>query len=396
MKILFVLPLLSGNGGIQSSLLNLLNSISLKENDVSLCVFGNYISENTKIPDGIEIFRGPRFLEYSLRDFVKSINSYSWLEKIQFILVKLLRRLFGYEKIMRFVLTSYKVEGRYDVAIAYANDIYFPSFIGGANDIVLKCVEANRKIGWIHNEAHRHGLTYSICKKTYSNFDCIVNVSYACKKIFDEIISEFENKSKVVYNMSNIQKVREQANKPNPYNKKDFNLVTVARIDNQQKRIDRVLECCEKLKTDGFDNFKWYVVGDGLDKPWLTELANEKNITDVLVFTGYKSNPYPYLKHADVLVMTSDYEAHSMVLSESLTVGTPIICTNYPAACEVVRSGINGVLVDVSTDGVLNAIKNVMTDKNLLNTWKNNIANEERSNELALKQFWGVMREINE
>jgi glycosyltransferase involved in cell wall biosynthesis len=396
LKILFVVSQLRGMGGVHSSMLNLLDNLALKENDISLCVFANYISKECTIPDSIKIINGPRLLEFYIRDFFPALHSYSWLEKIQFVFVKLLKRLFEYEKIMRFALASYKVGGHFDVAISFANDVYAPSFIGGANDIVLNCVQADRKIAWIHNEAHRNGLTYAICKKTYQNFDCIVNVSFACKTIFDVIIPEFEHKSKVVYNMYNVLKVRDQANKPSPYDINTFNIVTVARLDNKQKRIDRILECCEKLKWDGFEYFKWYVVGNGPDMDSLEELANGKKITDVLSFTGYKSNPFPYIKHADVLVMTSDYEGIGMVLSESLTLGTPVICTNFPAANEVVRSGVNGVIVDMSTDGVFNAVKNVMGDKNLLNKWRINIANQEINNDIALKQFWSVLRDLNE
>lgn len=392
MKIIIVLPFLSGIGGIQSSLLNLLNNIQLSQNEVSICVFGNYISDSTIIPAGIKIIKGPRLLEYSLRGIASACKSYSWLERMQCVFVKIVKKIVGYKKIMNIALKLYKIEGNYDIAIAYSNDIHYATdFVGGGNDLVRTCITAKRKIAWIHNEAHRHGLTKNICKNTYKDFDNVVNVSYACKKIFDGIIPEYEFKSKVVYNMFNIEKIKELAREKNPYNTKEFNLVTVARIDNQQKRIDRVLDCCERLKTTGYKGFKWYVVGDGPDLPYLMDKAKEKKLEDILIFTGRKNNPYPYMKYADVLVMTSDYEAHGMVLTESLLVGTPTICTNYPAAAEIVEEGVNGVIVGISTEALFNEVKKVMGGKNILQQWRENIAHQEINNEVALKQFWSVV-----
>lgn len=392
MKIIFVLPFLSGIGGIQSSLLNLISEISTAENQIDVCVFGNFISDNTSLPKSVTVLRGPRLVEFSYRDFATTLHSYSLLEKFQFVLVKLLTKLIGNKNILRIALAFYKIHGSYDVAVAYTNDIHQPAYIGGANDIVKKCIVAKRKIGWIHNNPTVLGFSYDNCKKSYTDFDYIVNVSNACKAIFDEIIPEFVGKSKVVYNLLNIEKIGKLCYEPNPYQGNNFKFVSIGRINNPQKRIDRVVDCCEKLKLDGINNFKWYIVGDGPDTSWLLERVKEKGLEDTVIFVGRQNNPYPYMKYADALVMTSDYEAYSMVLIECLNVGTPIICTHFPGAEEIVQDGVNGMLVDVSTAGVLNAVNAVITNTDILKNFRENIRSHKPGNDIPLRQFWSVMR----
>ena len=64
MKILFSVVVLKGIGGIESSLLNLLNNLSESEYDIDLCVIGNYISGVTQIPDYVNVIKGNKIIEY--------------------------------------------------------------------------------------------------------------------------------------------------------------------------------------------------------------------------------------------------------------------------------------------------------------------------------------------
>ena len=47
------------------------------------------------------------------------------------------------------------------------------------------------------------------------------------------------------------------------------NLLTVARMDNQQKRIDRIIDCCRRFKQEKIQDIHWTVVGDGPDYEYL-------------------------------------------------------------------------------------------------------------------------------
>lgn len=59
---------------------------------------------------------------------------------------------------------------------------------------------------------------------------------------------------------------------------------------------------------------------------------------DKVIFKGFISNPYPYIKNAKALVLSSDFEGLPTVLIEALILGVPIVSTDCP-------SGANEILI---------------------------------------------------
>jgi len=313
------------------------------------------------------------------------------IKKILWFILHFIGKIISSENIINFFVLGIKMTDKYDVAISFSNDIYNKGTNLGCNIFTDKVVTAKRKIAWIHNEPYRLGFTKKKCLKTYKNFDKIVNVSYACKRMLDNIIPAYRNKSKVVYNMLNEDKIQSMLKEGNPYDNKRFHLVTIARLNNEQKRIDRVIKCCEKLKLKSEINFQWHVIGDGPDKKKLEILSAEHKTEDVVIFEGEKDNPYPYIKYADIFVQTSDYEAYSMVLLEALILEKPIICTNYDSATEIIKNGKNGVIVEKDEEEIINAIKILMEEPEKIKQIKNYIKTNTINNTNALKQFEEVI-----
>lgn len=389
-KLLIINTHLKSGGGVTSALINLLNELSkLNLYEIDLLVFSSNGYCKSEISETINIVKSPFWLDiwYSVREDYRNIS----LKKLLWFALHLIGKIISSDKIVNYLIKKAKKIKGYDVVIAFSNDIYSVNTNLGCNDFAIKAVDAKKKIAWIHNDSYRLGFNYDNCKKAYANFDFIVNVSYACKKMFDEIIPEYKDKSKVVYNMFNIKRIRLLEDKKNPYDREKFNIVTVARLDNKQKRIDKIIYCCEKLKSDGLTNFKWHVVGDGPDRDWLVSLSYEKGTNDVITFEGGKNNPYPHMKYADIFVLTSDYEAYAMVMTESLLTGTPVITTNFPAASEVISDNKNGIISLMDEKSIYDAVKKVIQNPDLIEKMEKYIASNKISNELALQQFKEIL-----
>ena len=64
------------------------------------------------------------------------------------------------------------------------------------------------------------------------------------------------------------------------------------------------------------------------------------------------SNPFPYVKAADVFVLLSRFEGKPICITESLIIGTPAIVTNYPSANEQIICGHNGIIIDNSEEAI--------------------------------------------
>jgi glycosyltransferase involved in cell wall biosynthesis len=376
-------------GGNRTSLLNLLSNMDLDSNEVDLFLFAH----DPKTREDISRIRGVRLLEESfpLGMFYTPYRTYEERKDLPKMALKKaissMARIFGNRGTLLFLMLFQKRLSGYDAAISYAHDKWVGGFYGGSNDFVSRKVEARRKAAWVHNDPYRLAFTREICERTYSGFDCIVNVSSACKEKFDEICPRYRDRSVVVYNMFNAAEIRRLAEESDPYEHQGFRIVTVARLFNLQKRIDRIVECCRRLRAEGIRGFTWHVVGDGPDMECLMQKAEAESLGGILFFEGHKDNPYPYMRHADVFVLTSRYEAQGMVVTESLITGTPVIVTDYEEAFEFVEDGKNGMITMNSTDGVHAAVREILLNRDKLERMREYISRQSFDNTEAVGQF---------
>ncbi len=118
-------------------------------------------------------------------------------------------------------------------------------------------------------------------------------------------------------------------------------LVTVGRLA-AEKVYDNLLKAFAVVRQKN-EQATLTFLGDGSEKGNLEKLARELKIDDRVRFIGFQSNPYPYLKQADLFVSSSQYEGFSNVIVEALACGTPVVATDCPSANrEVITEGVNG------------------------------------------------------
>jgi glycosyltransferase involved in cell wall biosynthesis len=284
MKILFINYYMK-QGGISTSLLNLLEKIKDDENnDISLLLLNDNIDDKYQIPDQINLLTVSKSLKIYSRSLKEIMRSGNIFEKLYGIILHIGSKLIGERNFVRLLIRLQKKIGPYDVAISFTNDIIRNKrillkrkFSGGCNDYVLMNVTANKKFAWVHNEPNELGFNYKYCKKMYKKFDAIVHVAKETKNKFDELIPEYKLKSVVVNNIIDEKKLLYLSKEFNPFSEDNMvKIVTVARIDNNQKRIDRIIECCSRLKSEKIVNFSWTIIGDGPDLNNLKKEAESK------------------------------------------------------------------------------------------------------------------------
>jgi len=89
-------------------------------------------------------------------------------------------------------------------------------------------------------------------------------------------------------------------------------------------------------------------VGDGDEKEALQKKVANQGLNDCVSFVGYQSNPYSYMKQADVFVLSSLYEGFGNVIVEAMAAGTQVVSTNCPSGPkEILANGTYGHLVPV-------------------------------------------------
>jgi len=159
---------------------------------------------------------------------------------------------------------------------------------------------------------------------------------------------------RTIYNPFNFNDIKQQA-KAYPVEEKDY-IIHVGRFDGPHKRHDILIHAYkqsdikEKLLLLGDDN-----KGNG---GVIKQLVIDLELQDKVIFKGFNPNPYPYIKNAKAMVLSSDYEGLPTVLIESLILKTPVISTNC-------LSGPSEILIDklepfLSPIGDINALaKNI-------------------------------------
>ncbi|PXY44060.1 glycosyltransferase [Flavobacterium hydrophilum] len=166
-----------------------------------------------------------------------------------------------------------------------------------------------------------------LIKKLYPIADLIITNS---KGNAEDLISNFNvpsHKLFTVYNPVSIKTIDAIESKKDFFDKNFFNLISVGRLD-KGKNHQLLIRSVEKLKDK---KVRLYIFGDGELKNELQRLIGNLRLEKSVFLMGFDSNPYQYLKAADLFVFSSNHEGFPNVLLEAMTCSLPIISTNCPS-----------------------------------------------------------------
>lgn len=99
-----------------------------------------------------------------------------------------------------------------------------------------------------------------------------------------------------------------------------------------------------RIFNQSYPNVKLLVIGDGSDKKVLEEAICKLNIENCAFLMGVKSNPFPYIKRARVIALSSISEALPTVLLESLALGRTVASTPTHGAIDILKDGKYGYI----------------------------------------------------
>ena len=108
------------------------------------------------------------------------------------------------------------------------------------------------------------------------------------------------------------------------------------------------------------------LLGDGPERASLQSLAATLGIAEAVRFEGTVADVGPYLAEASVFVLPSRYEGMPLALLEAMAAGVPVVASAVPGNREVVRDGVNGVLVSPEDPEALAAgLTTILTDRGM-------------------------------
>ena len=81
------------------------------------------------------------------------------------------------------------------------------------------------------------------------------------------------------------------------------------------------------------------ILGGGSGLPGLHTLAGELGAAPFVDFPGFAENPYSYMAHSDLFVLSSRWEGSPNVLTEAMALGTPVVSTDCPSGPREILPG---------------------------------------------------------
>jgi glycosyltransferase involved in cell wall biosynthesis len=106
-----------------------------------------------------------------------------------------------------------------------------------------------------------------------------------------------------------------------------------------------MIKATQQLRAAGLP-VKLLLVGDGPERPALTELTQQLDLTDTVIFTGFQNQPGDYLGLMDVFLLPSFTEGTSMTLLEAMSLGIPTVATLVGGTPEIVEDKETGFLIE--------------------------------------------------
>ena len=282
-------------GGIETALINLLNNIDYSKYDATV------------------------ILEKKAGIHLDKVNKNAKVEELSVSNIKniIIRKIINFSKKLWFIIFNYH---NYDFSCCYA------TYSLSGNKLALAAAK-NTSI-YIHsNYKHIYNNQEDFINffdsRHIRDFKNIFTVSNESKKSFIETYEDLEPKCHVYNNFIDVDSIIEKSKvKIDAKKTKNKLLVFIGRLDEKQKKFSRTIDLMKEIK-----DLDLWVIGDGPDREMYEKLVKKYKLNKRITFYGKKENPYPYLRQADYLILTSDYEGFPVTYLEAIVLNKGIITT---------------------------------------------------------------------
>lgn len=372
-------------GGVERSLISMLDNFDYENYKVDLMLYSHSGDLFNLLTDKVNLL--PECNKY--KTFRMSIGQTMKSGNVSIALARLLARYKannGYMQMQYMWKYALKflpnIEKEYDVAISYLWPHYF----------VADKVKAKTKIAWIHTDYSKIETDIEEDVDMWSKFDHIVAVSEDCRLAFLSKYPSLREKVIVVENITSPSFVRSLAQEKVddiPVDENMFKVVSVGRYC-EAKGFDNAIKALKILHDRGYKDIKWYVVGYGSDEELYKNVIKENNLEDSFILLGKKTNPYPYMKAADVYAQPSRYEGKAVTVSEAQILSKPVMLTNYVTAGSQVVDGKDGYITELSIEGIANGIEKLYVDKELRDRLSHKCSVTDYSNNYELDKLYDL------
>lgn len=299
-KVAMVIDSLSG-GGAEKAVLTLTNAIQRLGHKVILFVLDQKV--DYAFSDDISVI----YLQPSPKHKTKG-----WLNRVK-----------QAKRLTTLVAEQECVNGAFDLFLVHLQESYrivsacqFAPCFYVVHNSLKETLEREKKLGPI-----KYYYLKSALKKL--NNQHLITVSNGIETELNQLALIQAASINTIYNPFDLEQIATLATQSEPNLPTSKYIVHVGRFA-KQKRHDILFEALKTVPVE----YKLVCLCRTSKK--LTRLIEKMGLETRVIVTGFVQNPYPWIKHAELLVLSSDYEGLPTVLIEGVACGTPIVSTDCP------------------------------------------------------------------
>lgn len=376
-------------GGAEKAMVSLLNTLPPDKYDVDLMLSSKTGLFYCQLPKWVNIIDAPfpyNCLSHKPSNYKFYIHHpIMWMKKVK-------RTWTAKHQHKLHLIQSLWKQWRDDIPIFNREyDVAYGGQQGMCNYYVIDKVKAKRKILWIHTNYNKLGYNPSFDKNYFSQATIVATMSPEAKSVLQKNFPKSADYIWFLENITNgrmIHHMSEEIIKDANYThiKDGINIISVGRLA-PVKNFKRALYAASLLKKRNI-NFRWTVVGDGDQRKDLEILKHKLGLDNVFFFIGLRANPYKYMAHAEMMVVSSDYEGRSIAIDEAQILGIPVITTNYATAPDAVENGKTGLICDMNPKSIAEAIIRLKDDHTLYREIKTSLLSKQDGNVAVVENYY--------
>jgi glycosyltransferase involved in cell wall biosynthesis len=195
---------------------------------------------------------------------------------------------------------------------------------------IYYCIHNSFHTGYIKKKTKILGFLKKLRIRSLYRNKNLIFVSQGAKEEMIDIIGARPKRHAVIHNPFPVNKIRQLSLVD--HDAINFSYFLHVGRFNDQKRHDRLFSIFKRANVDS----KLVLLGDGTEEQTkrVYGLINNYGLDEKVELLGFRENPYPFIKNAKALLLTSDYEGLPTVIIESLICGTPVLSVNCPSGPE--------------------------------------------------------------
>ena len=318
-------------GGIENAQVNLLKYLDYKKYNVTLV------------------------LEEKTGELLKKVNKKVIIKELKVSNHKniVIRKIINGTRKLIFKIFNYH---NYDFSCCYTTYSY-------SSNIIAKIASKNNSI-YVHSDysyLYRNEKDYRnfFGSRKINEYQKIIFVSNESKTSFLKYYPNLKEKTLVLNNFIDIEDIKKKSlEKITPKKEQEELFVFVGRLDDSSKKLKRAINIIKEIK-----NTELWIVGDGPDRKMYEDYSkNNKRVK----FLGKQLNPYPYMRQADYIILTSDYEGFPVIYLEAIALNKKII-TTIPTSDAQINMKDYAYIISKDEKEMIKEIKEILKEKKKIN-----------------------------